>query len=149
MITEYEVNSNTLILLPIGSNVTKVIEKQDSFLVNKTPSQIIDESCRSFVSSYLGRHEGTKHLTGINYKAPIIVEETQSIIFFPTASPRFSKCAWVALNHVKNHIRYEEKSILYFHGGKNVELDISYGSLENQILRATKLESILRKKKIL
>ena len=107
MITEYEVNSNTLILLPIGSNVTKVIEKQDSFLVNKTPSQIIDESCRSFGSSYLGRHEGTKHLTGINYKAPIIVEETQSIIFFPTASPRFSKCAWVALNHVKNHIRYE------------------------------------------
>ena len=149
MITEYEVNSNTLILLPIGSNVTKVIEKQDSFLVNKTPSQIIDESCRSFGSSYLGRHEGTKHLTGINYKAPIIVEETQSIIFFPTASPRFSKCAWVALNHVKNHIRYEEKSILYFHGGKNVELDISYGSLENQILIATKLESILRKKKIL
>lgn len=149
MITEYEVNLNTLILLPIGSNVTKVIEKQDSFLVNKTPSQIIDESCRSFGSSYLGRHEGTKHLTGINYKAPIIVEETQSIIFFPTASPRFSKCAWVALNHVKNHIRYEEKSILYFHGGKNVELDISYGSLENQILRATKLESILRKKKIL
>ena len=149
MITEYEVNSNTLILLPIGSNVTKVIEKQDSFLVNKTPSQIIDESCRSFGSSYLGRHEGTKHLTGINYKAPIIVEETQSIIFFPTASPRFSKCAWVALNHVKNHIRYEEKSILYFHGGKNVELDISYGSLENQILRSTKLESILRKKKIL
>ena len=149
MITEYEVNSNTLILLPIGSNVTKVIEKQDSFLVNKTPSQIIDESCRSFGSSYLGRHEGTKHLTGINYKAPIIVEEKQSIIFFPTASPRFSKCAWVALNHVKNHIRYEEKSILYFHGGKNVELDISYGSLENQILRATKLESILRKKKIL
>ena len=149
MITEYEVNSNTLILLPIGSNVTKVIEKQDSFLVNKTPSQIIDESCRSFGSSYLGRHEGTKHLTGINYKAPIIVEETQSIIFFPTASPRFSKCAWVALNHVKNHIRYEEKSILYFHRRKNVELDISYGSLENQILRATKLESILRKKKIL
>ena len=29
MITEYEVNSNTLILLPIGSNVTKVIEKQE------------------------------------------------------------------------------------------------------------------------
>ena len=112
-----------------------------------TPSDIIDQSCRSFGSSYLGRHEGTKHLTGINYKAPIIIEETQSMIFFPTASPRFSKCAWIALNHVKNHIRFEEKSILYFQCGKNVELDISYGSLENQILRATKLESVLRKKK--
>lgn len=149
MVNEYEVNSNTLALLPVGTHVTKVLEKQDSFLVNKTPSQIIDYSCRSFGSSYLGRHEGTKHLTGINYKAPIIIEETQSIIFFPTASPRFPKCAWIALNHVKNHIRYEEKSILYFQCGKNVELDISYGSLENQILRATKLESVLRKRKIL
>lgn len=46
-----------------------------------TPSDIIDQSCRSFGSSYLGRHEGTKHLTGINYKAPIIIEETQSMIF--------------------------------------------------------------------
>ena len=78
MINEYEVNSNTLALLPVGTNVTKVIEKQDSFLVNQTPSQIIDYSCRSFGSSYLGRHEGTKHLTGINYKAPIIIEESKS-----------------------------------------------------------------------
>ena len=147
MLREYEINSNTLALLPIGKEATKVIEKQDSFLVNMTPSDIIDQSCRSFGSSYLGRHEGTKHLTGINYKAPIIIEETQSMIFFPTASPRFSKCAWIELNHVKNHIRFEEKSILYFQCGKNVELDISYGSLENQILRATKLESVLRKKK--
>lgn len=147
MLREYEINSNTLALLPIGKEATKVIEKQDSFLVNMTPSDIIDQSCRSFGSSYLGRHEGTKHLTGINYKAPIIIEETQSMIFFPTASPRFSKCAWIALNHVKNHIRFKEKSILYFQCGKNVELDISYGSLENQILRATKLESVLRKKK--
>lgn len=147
MLREYEINSNTLALLPIGKEATKVIEKQDSFLVNMTPSDIIDQSCRSFGSSYLGRHEGTKYLTGINYKAPIIIEETQSMIFFPTASPRFSKCAWIALNHVKNHIRFEEKSILYFQCGKNVELDISYGSLENQILRATKLESVLRKKK--
>ena len=147
MLREYEINSNTLALLPIGKEATKVIEKQDSFLVNMTPSDIIDQSCRSFGSSYLGRHEGTKHLTGINYKAPIIIEETQSMIFFPTASPRFSKCAWIALNHVKNHIRFEEKSILYLQCGKNVELDISYGSLENQILRATKLESVLRKKK--
>ena len=33
MVNEYEVNSNTLALLPIGTHVTKVIEKQDSFLV--------------------------------------------------------------------------------------------------------------------
>ena len=52
MVNEYEVNSNTLALLPIGTHVTKVIEKQDSFLVNMTPSDIIDQSCRSFGSSY-------------------------------------------------------------------------------------------------
>lgn len=31
MLREYEINSNTLALLPIGKEATKVIEKQDSF----------------------------------------------------------------------------------------------------------------------
>lgn len=148
MISNYEINPNTLALLPVSEQVTKVLEKEETFLVSKNSSQIVDDSCRYFGSSYMGRHDGTKHLIGINYKSPIIVEESNSMIFFPTSSPRFKKCAWISLNHIKNHISYDEKSILYFHGGKNVELDISYGSLENQILRATKLESILRKRKI-
>ncbi|MBS7021410.1 MAG: competence protein ComK [Firmicutes bacterium] len=148
MLANYEINSNTLALIPIGPTTTKVLEKEETFLVNKTTNEIIDDSCKYFGSSYMGRHEGTKHLIGINYKAPIIVEESNYMIFFPTSSPRISRCAWIALNHVENHVSHQNNSILYFHGGKNVELNISPGSLENQILRATKLESTLRKRKM-
>ena len=131
---DYEINKQTLAIISCGKEKSKIIEEDNEFFVNLPATKIIDDSCKFFGSSYEGRLNGTKSILGVSHKAPIIIEETQSMIFFPTASPRFSKCAWIALNHVKNHIRFEEKSILYFQCGKNVELDISYGSLENQIL---------------
>ena len=143
----YEINRETLAIIPCGKGKSKIIEENNEFYVNYSTTKIIDYSCKFFGSSYEGRFNGTKSILGVSHKSPIIIEESNKIIFFPTTSPRLECCAWIALNHVKNHIRFEEKSILYFQCGKNVELDISYGSLENQILRATKLESVLRKKK--
>ena len=62
--------------------------------------KIIENSCRYFGSSYNGRHIGTKNLTGINYKSPIIIEETKNIIFFPTTSPKQSDCSWISLKYI-------------------------------------------------
>lgn len=41
------------------------------------------------------------------------------------------------------------KTIVHFKNGKSLDLDISFGSLENQVLRATRLESILHKRKLI
>ena len=76
MKNNYEINSETIAIIPVAQNVSKVIELHQSLIVNKSTTEIIDESCKFFGSSYLGRHEGTKNLIGINYKSPIIVEES-------------------------------------------------------------------------
>lgn len=143
----YEINLLTYALIPIEGNKTKVIEEDNIIIVNNTPTNIIDNSCRFFGSSYLGRHEGTKRMTGINYKTPIIVEESKNIIFFPTSSPRFNNCMWIALDKIDKYGKTKYNSYIQFKNMKIIDLDISYGSLDNQILRATKLESILRKRK--
>lgn len=147
MIDNYEINSMTLAILPITDGISKIIEEDRVFTVCKTPTQIIDDSCKYFGSSYQGRFEGTKKMIGINYKAPIIVEETKSIIFFPTSSPRFNNCVWISLNHVEKYNKLNNNSSINFKNGQVLNLEISYGSLENQILRATRLESILQKRK--
>lgn len=146
---EYEVSPETLAIIPIGKKISKVIELWETFLIEKTPSEIIDDSCKYFGSSYIGRHEGTKSLIGVSYKSPIIIEETNSMIFFPTCSPRFQNCSWISLNHILKYEKEEKYSKIFFKNGSFLSLDISYGSLQNQILRASLLESKIRSRKIL
>lgn len=144
----YEINSNTIALIPLDEFKTKVIEVSHSFIVNMNSMKIIERSCEFFGSSYIGRHEGTKKLMGISYKSPIIIEESRNIIYFPTTSPRLSDCAWFSLNHISNYEENNGKSIIFFENGDNIEIDVSVNSFDNQFLRATKLESILRKQKL-
>lgn len=144
----YEINKATCAILPITDNKSKVIEKNDIFIVEKSVQRIIEDSCRYFGSSYLGRYEGTKTLIGFNYKAPIIIEESNELIFFPTSSPRFNRCSWINLKAIKDYKRNDRHAIINFENGQDLEIDISYESLENQILRATRLESILRTRKL-
>ena len=72
----YEINNSTLALIALD-NKTKVIEEEREFFIDKTPSNILEESCEYFWSSYLGRKIGTKNLIGITHKSPIIIEESR------------------------------------------------------------------------
>lgn len=147
MVDNYEINSSTLAIVPITKDVSKVIEEEDIITVHKSTTEIVDDSCKYFGSSYLGRHEGTKSMTGINYKAPIVIEESRDIIFFPTSSPRFNNCYWIALKKVLKYKKEDTQTIVVFKNGFELPINISTGSLENQILRSTLLESILHSRR--
>lgn len=146
MLNNYEINDDTLAIIPVDEKVSKVIENDDIIFVKKKTTQIIDNSCKYFGSSFIGRHEGTKNLIGINYKSPIVVEETNNLIFFPTSSPRFNNCEWVALNKIKNYSKHNNLSKVIFDNNSELVINISIQALKNQILRATLLESTLRKR---
>lgn len=143
----YEINEDTLAIIPINNYKSRIIERDRSFEVDMTPMQIIDNSCRFFGSSYQGRFSGTKNLIGVSHKAPIIIEETREIIFFPTNSPRLYDCAWISFKNINDYKRNNNNSTIIFNTGHLLDLNISYGSLDNQILRAARLESVLRKRK--
>ena len=144
---EYEINDDTLAILPIDEYKSKIIEKDKSFIVNQPPIKIIDNSCQYFGSSYQGRFLGTKNLIGISHKAPIIIEESREIIFFPTSSPRLYSCAWISLKNLQNYKKNNSKTLLIFNSGHLLDLNISYGMIDNQVLRAARLESVLRLRK--
>ena len=143
----YEINSSTLAVIAVDKRTSKIMEESNEFFVQKPVFEIINASCKFFGSSYVGRFEGTKYLTGISYKSPIIIEESKNIIFFPTASPRSFDCSWIALNQILTYNDLFGKTTIRFNNGSLLNLNISYTIIENQILRATKLDSILRKRK--
>lgn len=146
MMENYEINSSTLALIAL-KNKTEVFEENDHFFVDKLANEIMEDSCAYFGSSLAGRQKGTEKLIGISYKAPVIVEESSEIIFFPTKSPRQESCSWIALSKINQYSRIGDKMLIEFKNGSRVVLSMSYGILDNQVLRATRLESVLRGRK--
>jgi len=146
---DYEISKETLAIIPYGENKSKVFEKDCNFIINDTPNRIMDDSCRYYGSSFSGRQKGTTNLTGISYKAPIIINEEGNIIFFPTSSPRLKKCCWVSLNNIDSYYYDFEKNIcvIIFDNKQKIEFDMSYCILNNQILKSHRLESIINKRK--
>ena len=140
----YEITYDTEMIIPLSNNESKVIEKDDEYIVEQNTLKILEHSCEYFGSSLEGRKEGTKKILGITHKSPIIVEESRKIIFFPTNSPERKDCAWINLEKIDKYYKVDKKaSSILFKCGKLVNLNISYGSLTNQILRATRLKFIL------
>jgi len=144
---EYEVNEETLALVP-QKNKTKVYELSRTFIVDKSVNKIMEESCQYFGSTLVGRQKGTFNLIGVTHKAPVIIEESREIIFFPTTSPRLQTCSWISLKNIDRYYSKKNNICIEFKNKTQLELDLSYGIIDNQVLRATRLESVLRKRKI-
>lgn len=145
---EYEINSSTLAIIPLGENISKVYEEEAEYIISKSPNAIIKENCEFYGSSYIGRCKGTKKLTGIKSKFPIIIEESRNIIFFPTSSSRSDDNSWIALNNIKTYAEKELNSKIIFKNNEEIDLNISYYSLDNQICRAYMLNSKLYDRKM-
>ena len=150
MIYDYEINSSTMAIIPIDKNLSKVYEEESEYIVNKSSNDIIKYNCKFYGSSYQGRCEGTKYMTGIKSKYPIIIEESRNIIFFPTTSSRTQQSSWIALNKVRkinlSNLPYESQII--FKNDLKLSINISKYSLENQFCRATMLKSKLYENKL-
>ena len=145
---DYEINSTTLAIIPLGINISKVYEEEEEYIINKSSNSIIKENCEFYGSSYEGRCIGTKSLSGIKSKCPIIIEESRNIIFFPTSSTRNKQSSWIALNKIKEISKKNFNSEILFKNNNKLDLDISITSLENQIIRATMLKSKLYERKL-
>lgn len=143
MIKEYEINEETLAVISISEKKAKVLEQNKEYLVEKSAYEIMDDSCKYFGSSYEGRVSGAKSMLEANYKLPVIVEESRKMIFFPTESPLLPKCMWISLKHYDHMVNDDTCTKIYFKNGTVINTNISKASLNNQVLRSTRLESIL------
>lgn len=143
----YEINDKTLAVIACDDNLTKIYEEEQLFYVQNNANKIMEDSCEYFGSSLDGRRVGTKSLIGISYKSPIIVEESKEIIFFPTSSLRNNINSWVCLGQIKSYYQKGKSCVIVFHNGTEICLNNSYGSIDNQILRSSRLESALRWRK--
>ncbi len=143
-LNSYEINVDTLVIIPIGKSKSKVYEYGGEFIVNQSSLKIIENSCLFFGSSYDGRKEGTKSLIGIDMKVPIVIEDSRNIIFFPTSSCIRESSIWISFQNLIKYTKYNELStVLYFHDNVQIKVGCKYNLIDNQIVRCIKLEKTL------
>lgn len=147
MDNNYRINTRTLAIIPISKKKSKVYEQDEVFIVNKSANKIIAENCTYYGSSYQGRKKATMELIGVTHKPPILIEEFNNLVFFPTASPRLTDCGWISLYNYESYKPYDENSIICFRNNLKLQVNVSNKIIDNQVLRATRLESIMLRRK--
>lgn len=145
---KYEVSKGTLAIVPNDKESSLVYEDDDRYIVNESPFRIMEDSCKYFGSTYEGRKNSAREILGAEYKVPIIVEDSENLVVFPTTSPNSSECVWISLKRVKKFEKIDAcNTKIIFDNNKEIIVPSSYRSIENQVSRASRLDYILRCRK--
>lgn len=140
----YEINEGTLAILAKNKK-SLILEDDKKYVVDSLPFDVVDHSCKYFGSSYEGRKEGTKEILHINYKVPIIVDNSRNLIFFPTNSPISDDCSLLSLKSIKSIKEGDFNTTdVIFNNGVSINIPVSKRTMDNQILRASRLDLIMR-----
>lgn len=143
----YNITYETLALIPNGKK-TKIIELSKVYNSEENIITIIERNCIKNGSSLDGRQKSSAYLLGTNYKPPIIISETNDIIFIPTHSIRNKNCLWLNLKGILSYDSNSKKSVIVeFINHQKLTINISYNIFDKQVLRATRLQIALRVQK--
>ena len=144
----YEINDETLLIIPYDYGKSKFYEYDDEFIVDMVPLTIIKKSCLFFGASFEGRRDASKDIIGVDMKVPIIIEESRDIIFFPVSSCISKNSIWISYQNLMKYSKVDLKScLLYFKNDKSIRLGTKYNLVDNQVIRCIKLDTMLNKRK--
>ena len=145
---KYEISRGTLAIVPNEKENSVVYEDEERYIVDDKPFKIMEDSCKYFGSTYEGRKESAKDILGAEYKVPIVVEDTENLVIFPTTSPYSDECVRISLKRLKKFEKVDSfNTKIIFDNNKEIIVPCSYRTIENQISRASRLDYILRMRK--
>ena len=145
---KYEFSKGTLAVVPNEMDSSVVYEDDERYIIEDRPFNIMDESCKYFGSTYEGRKNGSRDLLGAEYKVPIVIEDSNNLIAFPTTSPSSDECVWISLKRVKKIEKIDSNNTrIIFDNDVDLIVESSYRTIENQLARASRLDLILRNHK--
>lgn len=153
MRTDYIVNQETVLLTGeydrFGKLCTRVIEGKETFLVNKKPLEIINETLLGLGSDFRGGRESSKKILGTTHMCPIKINCQLGIWLFPTKSYNHDFCVWFSLNHVKRtKARGIRKTEVFLSYGHSFVIGMKESSFNNKRQKAEDLrEEMLKNSK--
>lgn len=136
----YVINKDTLAIVPYLKGKSIVYENNHEYIVNKSPRRIISLNCDFNGSSFEIRKQVTSKLTGDAYKVPMLLNNKENIIMFPTESPRLNTCCWINYKNIKCFYNSGNGLVtVKFNDGHPLIFSCSANIIRNQILKSNYL----------
>lgn len=146
----YEIDLSTYLLIGIDKEHTKVITSTEEFVIEENCNHIINNSCQYFGSTLRERINFTNRIVKMKSKAPIIIEDTRNIIFFPIKSIKEDNNIWISYNNLETYEKIDKNTRLIFKNKSHYILDYSYYIIDNQVTRSLILDyEIIKRRKSL
>ncbi len=128
------ISGKTLIIYYDNFN-TVMINTDGKMIINGNfIRSILNKSCIFYGSSLNGRLKGSKDLLKCRYKLPIIISESNRLIFFPV-----NKYFWINFNMIESFEKKENHTIITFKNGYKRSIFVSYRVVNNQMLKCSRL----------
>ena len=145
VMNRYIINDDVLCFTSINDGSgTFLIEKDDELDFDISPLDLVKYSCKFYGNSYKMQRQFIIDLFNYYIKTPIVISPYNMFIFFPTTTPNSSKCIWIAYNNIDRYVEENGFTRIYFDGGKEINIDVSYTTIDNQITKCIKIEKYLR-----
>lgn len=129
-----------------GNLITRVIDGEDTLLVDRAPVKVIDKNLLRIGSDLRGALNSSKALLGQMKMYPILVNPHLGIWLFPTSGSNQRNCVWFSLMHVKDTQALGVKRTKVFTSfGHTIEIDMKRSAFIIKQQRANHLREIITK----
>lgn len=125
-----------------GKLFTRVMVENGSFLVNKPPRQVLDETLHHIGFNLKGAVSGARSILQRTRKCPIILNPYQGVCMFPMMSLRKEENIWFNPVQIKHTRAIGCRTEVYFYNGHSIIVDSKLKPINDKITLAKQLIDI-------
>jgi competence protein ComK len=129
-----------------GKLCARVMAGGASFLVDRTPLQLLDDTLVYLGYDLRGAMSSAKLILGERMRCPIIVNPYLGICLFPNKSPHKPDCIWFNPEHIVRTKAMGTKTEVELSNGHSILVETRLTYFNNQIHKATQLMQITMKR---
>jgi competence protein ComK len=125
-----------------GKLCTLVRETEKSFIVDKSPSEILDESICWIGYDLKGALIASKRLLGDIQMCPVMVNPIERIVLFPTHSHKQAGTLWLNPAHIRRTTSMNRQTLVRFTNGTVLLIPSRLSSFNTKVQNAEQLEDL-------
>ncbi|WP_404330343.1 competence protein ComK [Mesobacillus maritimus] len=125
-----------------GKLCTHITETTRTFIVDKSPLEVINDSIRAIGFDLRGALETSKWLLGNIHMCPIMINPIHRIVLFPTRSYKHEETIWLNPHQIKRTTGFNRKTIILFNNDSTLTVPIKLSSFNTKLQNAEQLEKI-------
>ena len=146
----YFIEKNTILITGeydrYGKQLARVMVGKSSFLVDRTPLQILDDTLVYIGFDLRGAMASAKLILDERTRCPIIVNPYLGICLFPNKSPFNDDCIWFNPEHIIRTKALGNKTVAELSNGHSIIVDTRLTSFNTKIHKANQLMETSRKR---